>query len=142
MLHERAEAADIVLDHVVPNALPLVRGDHSKVKQILLNLLSNALKFTPAGGCITVAAACESDGAVSVSVRDTGIGMVAHEIPQALEPFTQVGSSAEIRQQGTGLGLPLAQAFALLHGGALVVESAPGRGTCVTFRLPPERILW
>jgi PAS domain S-box-containing protein len=142
MLHERAEAADIVLDHVVPNALPLVRGDHSKVKQILLNLLSNALKFTPAGGCITVAAACESDGAVSVSVRDTGIGMAAHEIPQALEPFTQVGSSAEIRQQGTGLGLPLAQAFALLHGGALVVESAPGRGTCVTFRLPPERILW
>jgi PAS domain S-box-containing protein len=142
MLHERAAAADIVLDQVLPNALPLVRGDHSKVKQILLNLLSNALKFTPAGGRITVAAACEGDGALSVSVRDTGIGMAAHEIPRALEPFTQVGASPEIGQQGTGLGLPLAKAFTQLHGGRLVVESAPGCGTCVTFRLPRERILW
>jgi signal transduction histidine kinase len=142
MLHERAEAADIVLDHVIPNALPAIRGDRSKLKQILLNLLSNALKFTPSGGRVTVAAACERDGGLSVSVRDTGIGIAAHDIPQALEPFTQVGSSPQIRQQGTGLGLPLAKAFTQLHGGALTIESTPGNGTCVTFRLPPERILW
>jgi two-component system, cell cycle sensor histidine kinase PleC len=120
----------------------LVYGDKHKLKQILVNLLSNAIKFTPAGGRVGVAARAELDGGLSISIQDTGIGMTADEIRQALELFRQVDNSLSRRFEGAGLGLPLAVRLIELHGGALDIESTPGVGTTVTVRLPPGRVVW
>jgi len=122
--------------------LPLIRCDAVRFRQILLNLMSNAVTFTPAGGSTTVSAAVEGSFAVIV-VADTGIGMREEEIAIALQPFRQVSGSANDtltrRFAGTGLGLPLAKALVELHGGTLAIESAPQRGTTVCIRLPLER---
>jgi signal transduction histidine kinase len=106
---------------------------------VLLNLVSNAVKFTPAGGAIHVAAGVSDGGGVAVTVADTGVGMAPEEIPRALQPFGQIDNSLSRPHGGTGLGLPLAVRLVELHGGALTVDSEPGRGTTVTFTLPPER---
>jgi len=111
-----------------------IRGDERKIKQVLLNLLSNALKFTPEGGRIDVRAAV-SDGMVEVSVADTGVGIAPEDQEAVFEEFRQVGSSAA-RQQGTGLGLTLCRKFIELHGGKIWVTSALGAGSTFTFRLP------
>ncbi len=110
--------------------------------QIVINLLSNAIKFTPSGGSVSLAAGPDGEGGLTVTVRDTGIGMASHEIRDAMELFRQVDSSLARRYEGTGLGLPLAIQLTELHGGTLTVDSAPGRGTLVTVHLPKERIAW
>jgi signal transduction histidine kinase len=137
-----AEATGVALSVDVPASLPLIRCDALRFRQILLNLMSNAVKFTPAGGSATVSAAIEGGFAV-VTVADTGIGMRAEDIAIALQPFRQVGGGAgdalTRRFAGTGLGLPLAKALVELHGGTLAIESAPERGTTVRIRLPLER---
>jgi len=97
--------------------------------------LSNAIKFTPAGGRIVVSAQRTGD-CISVSVRDSGIGMAANDIPKAFEPFGQVDSSHARKYGGTGLGLPLSKMFVELHGGGLAIESVLGEGTIVTVSLP------
>jgi two-component system cell cycle sensor histidine kinase PleC len=99
------------------------------------------VKFTPSGGEVQVAAALNPGGQVSVSVADTGIGMAADEIPRALQPFGQIDNSLTRPHGGTGLGLPLAKRLVELHGGTLTLDSVPGRGTTVSFTLPPERTL-
>jgi signal transduction histidine kinase len=101
--------------------------------------MSNAVKFTPAGGRVTVSAAVDAAGAV-IAVADTGIGMTAADIPVALEPFRQIDGVMSRRFDGTGLGLPLTKALVELHGGSLEIASAPGRGTTVQIRLPLERV--
>jgi signal transduction histidine kinase len=103
--------------------------------------MSNAVKFTQRGGRITVAAGARADGAWTLSVADTGIGMKPEEIPLALEPFRQLSSGHTRRYEGTGLGLPLALQLAELHGGSLEIASAPGKGTTVTLVLPASRVL-
>ena len=137
-----AEATGVALSLDVPANLPLIRCDALRFRQILLNLMSNAVKFTPAGGSATVAADIE-DGFVLITIADTGIGMGEEEIAIALEPFRQVASSVgdtlTRRFAGTGLGLPLAKTLVELHGGTLAIESAPRRGTKVLIRLPLER---
>jgi signal transduction histidine kinase len=118
--------------------LPRVMGDAVRLRQILLNLLSNASKFTPEGGRIVLKSYTDGEtGDVLVSVSDTGIGMRPEDIPVALEPFGQIDSSLARRYEGTGLGLPLTKLLVEKHGGTLEIVSSPGNGTTVTVRLPP-----
>jgi PAS domain S-box-containing protein len=119
--------------------LPRLRGDPRKLRQVLINLLSNAVKFTPRGGRIRIEAACADDGGLFLRVVDTGIGMAAHDIAQALTPFKQIDNSLARKYEGAGLGLPLAKNLVELHDGMLDVTSEPGQGTVVTCRFPPGR---
>jgi PAS domain S-box-containing protein len=125
----------------LPEPAPVIRVDERKFLQIFLNLLSNALKFTPRGGGIVFSARAESEGRLAVSVTDTGIGIAPEDIQTVLAPFGQVESAFSRRHHGTGLGLPLARALCELHGGTLELQSAPGTGTTVTVMLPAERVL-
>lgn len=106
------------------------------IKQGLLNLLSNAVKFTPKGGSVTLTVAAKGSDAVTLTVRDTGIGMAAHELPLVFKPFVQVESSTSRNYEGTGLGLPLTKSFVEAHGGTLTLDSAPGQGTTAVMTLP------
>ena len=123
-----------------PN-LPPIWADRLRLKQILLNLMSNAIKFTPGGGTVTVAALPTADGGLTIKVADTGIGMRAEEIPRALEPFQQVEQKLSRRFEGSGLGLPLAKQLVELHGGRLTITSELGKGTTVYVSLPPDRVI-
>jgi two-component system, cell cycle sensor histidine kinase PleC len=138
LVSERAEDAGVAL-HLAPIEPILLKVDAVKFKQVLLNILSNAVKFTPAGGAVHVGAWTDIAGA-TIEIRDTGIGMQPHDISLALAPFGQVQSSMAREYEGTGLGLPLAKSLMELHGGTLEIESALGRGTTVRLQLPPERI--
>jgi two-component system cell cycle sensor histidine kinase PleC len=109
------------------------------MRQIVLNLLSNSVKFTPAGGLITIETGLSEDGGLQIAVRDNGIGMAADDIVKALEPFGQVSDVLTRETGGTGLGLPLTVKLVELHGGKLSIESAPGNGTTVTLTFPADR---
>jgi len=117
-----------------------LRADEARFRQIVRNLLSNAVAFTPSGGRIRIATAADANGDFLLTISDTGIGMTQAEIEVALEPFRQVDSQLTRRVGGLGLGLPIAKRLVELHGGALALESAPGRGTTLTVRLPRERV--
>jgi len=130
----RADALDVTLHVDCPADLPAIAGDALRFKQVLINLVTNAVKFAP-GGSVTVAARRDGD-ALCVSVRDTGIGMDEAGIAQALKPFGQVESGLNRRYEGTGLGLPLAKSLVELQGGTLTIESRKGQGTAVTIRMP------
>jgi signal transduction histidine kinase len=110
------------------------------VHQIVINLVGNAVKFTPEGGSVSLSGAAQPDGGYIMTVRDTGIGMTESEITNALIPFGQNRAKIAIRHEGTGLGLPLAKAMMDLHGGMLTVESQPNRGTCIILHFPPARV--
>ena len=141
LLAERFRTAQLAFAIELPPHVPCVRGDELRLKQILLNLLSNAAKFTPAGGRVVLAVEATPEGAIRLSVSDTGVGMRPEEIPLALQPFRQVDSSLNRRYDGAGLGLPLARTLAELHGGRLAIESAPGEGTKVSITLPARRVV-
>jgi signal transduction histidine kinase len=141
MIRPLADAKSIVLDCDGAAVDIEIVADRTKLKQVLINILNNAVKFTPAEGRVTFAAVANAEKGVVLTVSDTGIGMSAEEIPRALEPFTQLDSALSRTQEGTGLGLPLAKMLAELHGGFLDVRSAPGKGTTVTVRLPAERLV-
>jgi signal transduction histidine kinase len=126
---------------VLPSSLPLLWADETKVKQITLNLLSNAVKFTERGGRVTITAAILTDGGLSLSIIDTGIGMRSEDIPKAMTPFGQLESTFERRFEGTGLGLPLVQRLVELHGAEFRLESYPGKGTKAEVRFPRSRVL-
>jgi signal transduction histidine kinase/HAMP domain-containing protein len=111
-------------------------ADPARARRIVQHLLSNAVKFTPAGGRVTLSASRLVPGWVALKITDTGIGMSAEDIPVALAPFGQIDSSLSRKYEGTGLGLPLCKVFAALHGGSLDIESSPGNGTVVTVVLP------
>jgi signal transduction histidine kinase len=110
--------------------------DQLRFRQVLNNLISNAVKFTGAGGNVTVSARQRPDGAAEVMVRDTGVGMKSEDIPRALEPFQQIDGGLARSVPGTGLGLPIAKGLVEAHGGALRIVSAPGEGTVVSILLP------
>jgi signal transduction histidine kinase len=140
LMRERAETAGIRLVQELPRALPQIQADSRRLKQILLNLLSNAVKFTPPGGRVTIRASEGADG-LRLVIEDRGIGIAPADLEKALRPFGQIDSRLARKYQGTGLGLPLARSMTELHGGKLILESAPGRGTTATVWLPPSRIL-
>jgi cell cycle sensor histidine kinase DivJ len=128
----------IKLDVQFPEGLPRVTADRRAVKQMLLNLLANAVKFTPEGGTVATAARVEEADMV-IEVRDTGIGIPKAALKRLAQPYEQVVRRRRAEapdEQGTGLGLALVKAFAAAHGGTLRVESEEGEGTCVRVRLP------
>ena len=110
------------------------------LKQILLNLVSNSVKFTPAGGRVEVSASLDMPEGLSILVQDTGIGIPSGELERVLEPFVQVENSLTRSYQGSGLGLPLAAKMTELHGGKLSIASQLGRGTLVRLAFPAERV--
>ncbi len=140
MLTDQAKESGLELVCAGPDDLPNLWADEKKFKQIAINLLSNAIKFTPEGGRITLNAEIEPDGALKLTVTDTGIGIAADDLEMALAPFAQVDSAYCRSHEGTGLGLPISKALAELHGGSLDMESEPGVGTTVTVRFPSERL--
>jgi signal transduction histidine kinase len=140
LLETQAREANIRLVVALDRNIHTVRGDERRLRQILINLLSNAVKFTPEGGQVQVSSALV-EGGLAISVRDSGIGMAPEDIPTAMAPFGQLDRTIRRRQEGTGLGLPLAKHLAELHGAAFTIESKLNAGTTVTFVLPKERIL-
>ena len=134
LMRERAGRRGVTLGRTVDERLGTIHADERKVKQVLLNLLSNALKFTPEGGRVDVRAALR-DGAVEISVRDTGIGIAPEDHEAVFEEFRQVGDASR-GVEGTGLGLALSRKFVALHGGRIWVESAIGSGATFAFTLP------
>lgn len=120
---------------------PALYADERKLRQILLNLLSNAMKFTPAGGAVTVSYDSSADVGINLTVADTGVGLTPDQLKKAMQPFVQVDESYSKTTQGTGLGLPLTQKLTELHGGRLEMRSSPGRGTKAIVHLPVERLI-
>ena len=111
------------------------------VRQILINLVGNAIKFTPSGGTVEISGAPLVDGGYALTVQDSGIGMTEAEIAKALMPFGQVENKMTATRNGTGLGLPLAKAMLEVHGGRLEIHSAPGRGTAIVLKFPAARVV-
>jgi two-component system cell cycle sensor histidine kinase PleC len=126
----------VQLESQIDPELPTVRGDPAKLRKVFGNLISNAIRFTPPGGTVSVDARATQDGGAAVCVRDTGLGMSSEEIAVALAPFAQVDASRSRWHEGTGLGLPIAKALVQLHGGQLDIRSAKSHGTQVTVILP------
>ena len=135
LVRRRTEQKQQRLEIDLPSDLPYVLADDLRVKQIIINVLTNAHKFTGEGGEIHVTAAVRGDE-VAVSVRDTGRGMTDDEIAYCMKPFTQARSTLTRDQEGTGLGLSITRALVEKHGGTLEITSVPGEGTTVTFSLP------
>jgi len=135
LVRERAQRHGIALSLEVDPRLGEVQADERKCKQILLNLLSNAVKFTPDGGRVALSARLDTDKA-EISVADTGIGIAKEDQQAVFEEFRQVGRDYTKKAEGTGLGLALAKRFVELHGGAIRLESEPGKGSTFTFTLP------
>ena len=127
-MQPQASRGRIVIRTAFTPALPLVLADARSVRQIVLNLLSNSLKSTPAGGQIIVSTALNGAGEIALRVRDTGVGMSENEIAAALEPFRQLSTSP---RGGTGLGLPLTKAMAEANRARFRVTSAPKEGTLI-----------
>jgi signal transduction histidine kinase len=136
LVRERAHRRAITLERTIDERLGVVRADERKVKQVLLNLLSNALKFTPEGGRIDVRAAARDD-AVEISVTDTGVGIAPEDQEAVFEEFRQVGAAAK-KVEGTGLGLAISRKFIELHGGRIWVNSHVGSGSTFSFTLPVQ----
>jgi signal transduction histidine kinase len=137
----RATSGRIALDSIVDDDLPPIQADPRAIKQVLLNLLANAVKFTPAGGAITLDARLDKQGDLTITVADTGIGIPADQLARICEPFHQVESSLARKHGGTGLGLSISRRLIELHGGTLDIASVPGVGTTVTVRLPAALVI-
>src|SRR5207302_5251942 len=134
LVRERAQRRGVTLGRTVDERLGIIRADERKVKQVLLNLLSNALKFTPEGGEIDVRARVHN-GDAEISVADTGVGIAPEDQEAVFEEFRQVGATAR-KVEGTGLGLAISRKFIELHGGRIWVKSQLGIGSTFAFTLP------
>ncbi len=135
MVRPQAEKDGLILSSRLEK-LPAVRSDANRVKQILVNLLANAIKFTPEGGTVAVEARAAEFGEIEISVKDSGVGMTAKEIRAAFDAFTQAGDPAAHPAKGWGLGLPIARGLAEALGGSLTATSKPGKGTVMRLTLP------
>ena len=142
LLQKLAIQNEITVRVDMPEDIPFLFADERGVRQVLVNVLSNAIKFTPKGGDVAVSARLEPGGMIALTVVDTGIGMAQDEIPQALAPFRQLEASHGRRFEGAGLGLTLIKAMLELHEGSLHVASAVGVGTTVTAEFPPRRTIY
>ena len=136
-----ARAAELVVTTDLPSDLPPVRADERRLQQAINHLLSNAVKFTEAGGMVTVGAGIEPDGRLLIMVSDTGIGISESDLERVFEPFTQLDNSLARRFQGAGLGLYVSRALVAGHGGELTLRSIPGEGTVAEIRLPADRVI-
>lgn len=150
LLRDEAAGRGLTLAADIDGNVPPVVADARSLKQILINLIGNAIKFTPAGGTVTLAARSSEDGGVTLGISDTGIGMDADDLEAALEPFGQIEAAQTGLQnagagrglgRGLGLGLPLSRTLAEANKAAFEIESAPGEGTRVTLGFPPTSVL-
>ena len=135
MVNQRAEAKHLSLTTDIESMLPTLSTDAVKLRQILLNLVSNAVKFTPPNGTIAIRGTMAGDSVV-LSVSDTGIGISEKDLPKVMEPFGQVANAFSRNHEGTGLGLPLTKELVDVLGGRMRLESEVGIGTTVTVWLP------
>ena len=140
LISERARRNQVKLFTETPDDLPLLRADERMVKQMFLNLLTNAVKFTPAGGKVELRAEMDAVGCLVVSIADTGVGIAPKDMEKVLQPFGQADTSLQREFEGTGLGLPLVRSMAELHGAHLAIDSTPDVGTTVTIRFPVARV--
>jgi len=131
-----AQAAEITLAADLPRTLPKPRGDEQRLMQVLVHLLSNAVKFTASGGTVTLGARREPNGGVLIFVQDTGTGIAPDHLGLVFEPFRHVDAAQSRRFQGAGLGLYMARALVAAHGGQLTLKSRLGEGTTAEIRLP------
>ena len=141
LVADRARAMDLTISCDLAPGLPALSVDPLRFRQVLLNLLTNAVKFNQTGGSIRVTAEQEADGGMAIRVTDAGIGIAAKDIPLVLEAFGQVSDVYARPHEGSGLGLPLCRSLMQLHGGDLELESTLGVGTTVTVRFPPDRVV-
>ncbi len=137
----KAIEANLVMSKDVADNLPHILADETKVRQIIINLVSNAIKFTPTGGSVSVSAGINDKGGLFVKVSDTGIGIAAGDIPKVLDPFEQVENIMTRSHGGIGLGLPLSKRLAEIQGATLVIDSELGKGTIVTVTFPPDQVV-
>jgi signal transduction histidine kinase len=140
MVGEQARKGAVALRAEQVPADFMLHADELRLKQVLLNLLTNAVKFTPAGGEVRLAAGRAEDGGVELRVTDTGCGIPPDRLEDLMQPFAQGELRPTRTAEGTGLGLPLTRVLVERHGGRLTLESAPGRGTTARVWLPAERI--
>ena len=139
MLRSTTAAAQVeIAVETDPSGWPVLEGDPVKLKQVFVNLIGNAIKFTEPGGHVAISSETD-ETALRVRIRDTGIGIRAEDIPLVVQPFYRVNSVLDSRHQGAGLGLPFAKSVVELHGGTLAIESEVGHGTTVTISLPLPR---
>ncbi|OHC74031.1 MAG: hypothetical protein A3G18_10890 [Rhodospirillales bacterium RIFCSPLOWO2_12_FULL_58_28] len=141
MVRERAKDAKVEMTAELPADTPRLLADGRMFKQIMLNLLTNAIKFTPEGGKVTISGDIGGDGSFSLRVTDSGIGIAEEDLAVILSPFGQVDNEYTRRHKGSGLGIPLVKELIEMHGGALKIESAVGIGTTIIINLPAWRII-
>ena len=141
LMSPRISAKSQVLSVTVPDNMPKLRGDGRVIRQVLMNLFSNANKFTPEGGALTLSTGVDYRGGIRIEVTDTGIGIAAEDVPLVLEAFGQVRTSHTVTHEGTGLGLTLSKQLVELHGGDLAIQSEVGKGTTVILRFPADRTI-
>ncbi len=141
LMQQIANENRVIVRSSLPSNVPSVVADKRSIKQILLNILSNSIRFTPAGGQIVVSSSLEASGNVLLRIRDNGVGMNRAELERAMQPFGQVGHETRQRGEGTGLGLPLTRAMTEANRANFDIVSAPGEGTLVTINFPPQRVL-
>ena len=133
-------AARHTVELSLPDPMPTLLADRRGIKQVLINLLGNAAKFTPDGGRIGVSAGIR-DEYLEIAIADTGIGVPQDRIPDLGKPFTRVENVMSQRYQGSGMGLFISKALIERHGGSMRIESEPGAGTTVTVLLPASRVI-
>ncbi len=141
IVQPQANSQRVIIRTALSQAVPDVVADPRSIRQIALNILANAIRFTPSGGQIIVSTAYEANGSVILRIRDTGIGMSRTELEQAMKPFRQVAGAAQHRGDGTGLGLPLTKAMVDANRANFSIHSSPNEGTLVEITFPPQRVL-
>jgi PAS domain S-box-containing protein len=141
LLQPQANSQRVIIRTALSHAVPEVVADLRSIKQIALNILSNAIRFTPSGGQIVVSTSYEANGSVVLRIRDTGVGMTRSELDQAMKPFRQVSTQSRHRGEGTGLGLPLTKAMVDANRAIFAISSTPNEGTLVEIAFPSQRVL-
>ena len=141
LVRERVSEGLLTLNVTLPERLPRVHADKQKLKQVVMNLIGNAIKFTPRNGKVDIGAEMSQVGELLVTVTDSGIGIAKEDLDRVLEPFVQADSALHRKFDGAGLGLPLSRGLMRLHGGDLRLESEPGRFTRAVMIIPPSRLI-
>ncbi|NLS00166.1 PAS domain S-box protein [Rhizobium sp. P38BS-XIX] len=141
LVQPQANSQRVIIRTALSQAVPNVVADLRSIKQIALNILSNAIRFTPSGGQIVVSTSYEGNGSVVMRIRDTGVGMTRSELEQAMKPFRQVAANSRKRGDGTGLGLPLTKAMVDANRATFSINSSPNEGTLVEITFPSPRVL-
>ena len=142
MVRQAIRGKELTFSITTDPDLPVLLGDEKRLRQVVINLVANAAKFSNSGATVDVAARVMESGGIQIEVTDTGIGMTAEEIEIAMSRFGQIFPSPEMkRYEGVGLGIPLSIALVEMHGGTVEIDSVPDEGTTVSVRFPASRTI-